>query len=296
MAVEDSRIFTFNANNANFYANSNQLSNVSFFIPKFLARHNADTAVYVAIENATLPSSWYNLDNCICSLFSGGVLLSSYTIPPGNYDAFTLTSQINTSWTALASAGLELSYSLQQNKIGLGWKTTPGPSTYRLSVSNRRIFGQTDDYLEITPFNANPVYFSNQLDLTGVNSYLIVCDECPTQNFSLQLNGNVIGCIQNAAANFGVTLWQNSSNLRYLVPTNRQIDQISIRIYNERGELINFNGIPWSLTLKVTYTKDKGVEFADFERFIHKINLIGNQSQNVPDAPDDSEQQPVAGP
>lgn len=299
MAVEDSRIFTLNASNAIFYGNSTKLSNLTFFIPKFLARHSDHTAVYLSIENITLPSSWYNVDEGVTiTLYDvSNNSYATYTLPAGNYDAFTLTTQINTYWLALGSVGLQLTYSLQKNKFGIEWKTGPGAGSYQLTTNNQFIFGLTR--VQINPSSSTAVYFEDQVDLTGVNSYLIVCDECPTQNYSLQLGGNIIGCIQNAAANFGVTIWQNASNLRYLIPTNRQIDQISIRIYNERGEFINFNGTSWSITLKVTYVKDKGFEFADFQRFIHEINRINppelqNHYQNEPDAPVDSEQQPVA--
>jgi hypothetical protein len=302
MAVEDSRIFSFNVTNATSFQNDTKYSNVLFQIPKFITRHRDHTAVYISIENATLPSSWYNVPSgTTISFFRGDTgTTSSYTIPAGNYDAFTLCTAINTNWTAFTALGLKISYSISYNSLGFSW-TIAGPFPFvQVYTSNSYIFGQGDVSLTVAGSATATTYFPKQMNLTGVNLYLIVCDEAPTQNYSLQLSGNIIGSIQNAAANFGVTIWQNQSNLRYLVPTNRQIDQITIRIYNERGELIDFNGVSWSLTIKITYLKDKGASLDDLNEFIHKINRVAlPESKEAPDAqsePSSHVQQPESVP
>lgn len=302
MAVEDSRIFSFNVTNATSFHNDTKYSNVLFQIPKFITRHKDNTAVYISIENATLPSSWYNVPaGTTISFFRGDTGTSStYTVPAGNYDAFTLCTTINNNWTAFTTLGLKISYNLAYNSLGFNW-TIAGPfPLVQIFTSKAYIFGQGDTYLNIAASPTAITYFPKQINLTGVNLYLIVCDEAPTQNYSLQLSGNIIGSIQNAAANFGITIWQNQSNLRYLVPTNRQIDQITIRIYNERGELIDFNGVSWSLTIKITYLKENAATLDDFNEFLHKINRVAlPESKEAPDEqPETSSrvQQPAAEP
>lgn len=281
MAVEDSRIFTFNVTNASFFNNGTKFSNVTFQIPRFIIRHKDNVAVYLSIENACIPSSWYNVpENTQIQIINSATNSSStFTIPPGNYDAFTLCSTINSNWTMLNSWNLKFVYNLIGNKLSLQWTGTAFAGL--VGATNSSILGlNASSYIPLNTTPNSSTVFPNQVNLTGVNTYLIVCDEAPTQNYSLQLSGNIIGSIQNSASNFGITLWENTSALKYLIPLNRQIDQITIRIYNERGELINFNNVGWNLTIKVTYQKSKITSAEDLLQFMHSINQFDPQLQD----------------
>lgn len=278
MSIEDSRIFTLTAKNASFLNNDSKLSNVTFQLTKFVERHPDNMSVYLSIENATIPSSWFNVpeQTSISFLRLDTNATSTYVIPGGNYDAYSLCNTINANWSSLTAESLKFEYNLQNNKLHItvtaAWLGSP--IYYQFTTNSDFIFGSAGVLSVWKNSVPTTTPFPNQVNLTGVSVYLIVCDECPTQNFSLELTGNVLGSIQNAASNFGVTIWQNNTNLRYLLPVNRQIDQVSLRIYNERGELIDFNNTSWSMTLKVTYYKSTTLKARDFQQFMAEINRI----------------------
>lgn len=279
MALDDSRIFSFNVTNASAYYNGENYSQVQFQIPRFISRHSDNVAIYVSIENATIPSSWYVIDesnnNLMFSISFSSAPTEDYLIEvePGSYDAFTLATKVNELLPSNLTGIASFLYSVTQNKFGLSWTNNGTGTITALTVNNNSTIAYNMGFEgQTVVFTRSPLtteYFPRQCNLTGVNVYLIQCDELPVQNYSLQISSNVLGSIQNVAGTFGLTTWQNASSLRFVVPVHREINQLTMRIYDERGSLINFRASPWTLTLKVTYQRNSALPFSEIENLLH---------------------------
>lgn len=285
---DDSRIFSLNVTNATLFLNGENYSEVQFQIPGFIVRHSSNYATYVSIENATLPSSWYVIDSINNTLHieitESYTTTTAYTItiPPGTYDAYSLLTVINEALPAILTGLATISFSEAQNKFGVSWTSSllsPVTSIAFLKESSLAFnigFSGIDQMFPKVPSSTQ--YFTYQCNLTGVNLYLIKCDELPVQNYSLQVASTIIGSIQNVAGTFGLTTWQNTSDLKFLLNLHRDLDQLTFRIYNERGQLINFNKSPWSLTLKVTYHRKTIAPFGEINQVLHP-SVAHNPSQ-----------------
>ena len=279
---DDSRIFALSVTNASLFLNGDNYSEVQFQIPAFIVRHSNNYATYVSIENATIPSSWYVIDlsnnflhvsieHEISSIETGTATMLLY-IQPGTYDAYSLLTVINEELPALLTGIATLGFSEAQNKFTVVWTNAVSNiislTFHSDSTCAYNLGFDSQDYIS-TPMANNTHTFPNQCNLTGVNSYLIKCDELPIQNYSLQVASSIIGSIQNVAGTFGLTTWQNASDLKFLLNIHRDINQLTFRIYNERGELINFHKSPWSLTLKVTYHRKSIVPYKEIHQLLH---------------------------
>lgn len=275
MSVVESHIYTFNVNNAIYLPTGNNYSTGVFYVPQFVQTPNRCHSIYVSVENAQFPSSWYviNQTNNILSFVFNSITYT-LSVPLGNYDAYTLISELNTLLTTNGITAFTFFYNSVDNHIGIQWT----PYTYQPTVTIAVLSSTTISVplglasSDSIIYKTSPVYeFSNQCNLTGVTQYLVQCNSIPTRNWSSQIGGNILASIQNAASVFGLTLFTNTSNLRYSVPVGISITQLEISIYDQTSQLINFNGIPWILTLRVSYVVDE-TETDQLHKFVEKIN------------------------
>lgn len=295
MEVEDNRIFSVNVTNAVSLAAGDTYAIATFNIPKLVCKEKDAVACYVSIENMTLPSSWYTLNDSNNQL-SFGVFVSpgpivNYNITLveiGNYNSNTFANLLN---SYLAALGIDtiftFVYNIANNKMGIVWTSYTGPVGSYVQFFS---IGTTIDYLlgltlpedSILDDELEENDFTNQCNLTGVNTYLIQCDEFVVKNFSVQVQGNIIGSIQNAAGLWGQTLWQNTNNIRYKIPKNKPVDQITIKIYDENGDFVDFRSQPWILTLKITYIKPDLEDLHDLVEFVDNANTTTTKPQTKP--------------
>lgn len=275
MSVVESHIHTFNANNATFLPTGTAYSTGVFFTPMFVRPPNNCHSIYVSVENAQIPSTWYVINatnNRISFVF--GATTYNFVIQPGNYDAYTLVSALNSLLTTNGVTAWVFFYNAIDNHIGIEWT----PYTYQPAVSIAILSSTTMTgplgitSADATIYETTPQYeFSDQCNLAGVTQYIIQCNSIPTRNWSYQIGANILASIQNAASVFGLTLFNNQTNLRFSIPNHTQIDQLEIAIYDQDGILIDFNGIPWILTLRVSYVVDEN-RIDDLHTFVSKVN------------------------
>jgi hypothetical protein len=266
MLREQTRIFSINADYAPRKNNDSFLSDVGFDIPQMLSPIPGAVAVFVSLESATIPSSWFNLDAPynvikIRTWGNNGTHNLTLTIEPGSYSAYSLCRAINEQIDLVAEGvggefGVEFVYLTSQNKIAI--KLTDGNDAVQMQQGTTmgKIIGfvwPDDGLVQDRITQTTYIKFSGWCDLSGVNSYLIRIPQFQLQNWSQVLHSDVIAEIQNDAPTWGLTLWQNNSQLRYSVSIGQAIDQLDVEIYDEKGNFINFRSSPWLLTIKVTY-------------------------------------------
>lgn len=295
MIREDSRLYSLNASHANTLNNSTYLSDVTFTIPRIITPHTNCIATYISLESATIPSSWYVVDETNNSISFVWYTASSQTnfiniqIPMGSYSAYSMIVALNQILGTTVVSGVQFVYSYTFNQIGVVLSgTTTTAFSFLPSSTVGAILGlvftnnNSIVYVRNTGTIQDTYYFANQCNFTGVNAYLIKALPVPLQNWSTALQSDMLADIQNQANVWGLTLWQNSSQSRYPVDISNTTDYLRIQIYNEKGSLINFRNSPWGLTIKVTYLLKNPQDYVGIEQ--HLSNPPGSVSRGLPGA------------
>lgn len=295
---EDSRLFSLNASNAAITYNSTFNSNVLFQIPGFVKRQHGCLAVFISIENASIPSSWYvfnTTNNILAFSLSDGInppVPYTITVPPGTYDAYSLQTLMNTELTTLGITAFTFFYNLQNNKFAILWPTTGnGYSviTNTSATTMSALIGLVFPVDAIITDATQERDFTNQVNLSGITTYFIQCAEIPVQNLSLQTSGAIMGTIENAAGLWGITLWSNQAQIKFMVSAATHIDQLTVRFYDQNGDLINFNSQNWNLTFKVTYLRTNVPSTKHIFDVVNENNMVETQNDNSnPPAPEQS--------
>ena len=74
-------------------------------------------------------------------------------------------------------------------------------------------------------------------------------------NHASSSNSNIITSINVIGNPYSIITYDNSSNNNHLIHNLNNINNLSIKITDQDGDLINFNGSHWSLTLSLTIKK-----------------------------------------
>lgn len=284
MSFEDTRIFSFDVTNASSLVNGTAFSSAIFDIPKFIVNLKDATACYVSIENATFPSSWYVMDETnnsmsfSLSLAGGPPTFYSFTfVEIGTYDAYSLAQLFNTYLTNASVSSFTFTYSLVNNRIGITW------TAYTIPQNNTVvIFPSTIYYLVgLDPLTSTTItdivatsYFPNEVNLSGVVNYLVQCDQVPVQCYSLQTSGTVLGSIPQTAGTWGLTVWQNINRTQFSVSHGRRVEQLTINVRDQNGNLINFRNSPWNMTFRVTYIRNSIPNLPTIHEKVDETNTV----------------------
>ena len=203
----------------------------------------------VSIINAQLPVSFYNVNaNCnILNYVLNSVSKTMY-VSVGNYNEITLAAQLTTQFLVDG-----YTFVISFNKIT--GKLTFGNSLYSFSfLSTSTIFTQLG-------FSKNTTYTSTGLSLIspypmsmlGTRKIKICSEQIIVSNLD-SLNTNTSNTLQFIPVNappFGMILFQNE-NGKHCSIRNNNIDSIDIKILDDNNNLVNFNGVHWSITLELT--------------------------------------------
>ena len=74
-------------------------------------------------------------------------------------------------------------------------------------------------------------------------------------NHASSSNSNIITSINVVGNPYSIITYDNSSNNSHLIHNLNNINNLGIKITDQDGDLINFNGSHWSLTLVLTIKK-----------------------------------------
>lgn len=199
--------------------------------------------LYISLANASIPISYYNV-NMYNNILVYTVLGSTYTIiiPQGNYNVNTLLAYIKTRMT-----NFTITYNSTLNKFG--WAHPSNEFGFIKAGSTAfKLFG----------IDANGQSSNGQF-LASAN----VCDLMPVKSLCIQTNlatGNINKanpqaintlCMLpiNVGAN-GLLTYINQTNFSTNLFTNT-LSQIEIKICDQSGNHLMFNGGSWTLTIQI---------------------------------------------
>lgn len=268
----ENRIFSLSANKANLN-NGTAYSDLVFTISDFLNPPNHLTACYVSADYANVPTTSYNIDSrnsTVTFTLSLGIVSTTYTLQftsseYGNYDVDSFLDMLNQKFAAFPgqspTATITFAYNGFTGKAEVQWTTPFAGRTMTINFTTMQLLlGITSADLSFT--DSSTKAFSNCVNFQGVTSYFFVCAEVPMQNYATEIQSNFLVKIPVAGGSFNATQWTNTTLVHSLIPGSVKVSQLSIRVYDQNAQLVNFNGVPWDLTLKVSYETNRALDYS----------------------------------
>lgn len=246
--IREKRIISLNSNNATRYLNGDYLSDVVFDFTNILSPSDDISYVEVGVGNAEIPATFYNID-ITNNIFNYRVNATNFsiTVPPGNYNYNSLVTQMTTLFTA---NGHTFTMSLNRNSNILTMTLTTGTWNQINSSSIYYILGFDPD----TTYNivGNTITFPRLFNLLGQKKLKIYSSNISVDSFDSvnTATNNLLCTISVNQPGFNLIIYTNIDGL-YAHMRNRYLSTVDIQIKDELGNLINFNGINWTMTINL---------------------------------------------
>jgi hypothetical protein len=286
-----------NLNGANAIQNNGSfLSDVYFNFKNVIQDVDNLLEVEISVANAQIPFSFYNVNvyNNVLAIDYNGTPYT-LTLTRGNYNATNLITEINTQFTNAGITGVTITISsitgtIQVSSTGTLQFLSVGSTIYSVLGLESGI-----DYT--APFTA-----PYPLNLLGTLRLRICSYELITYNLdsTSMTTLNVLATIPIESATFGVILYDNIANIKTRL-NNTQLDGFDILILDDNNNPVNFNGVPWCISLLITMTKERQIhpydkkkffDFVDISPSVRDDNVASEQSVAPTDAPIDETTEP----
>lgn len=291
-SYNDNQIINLSSKNA-ILNNGSYLSDVQFKFQN-LYRETSDTLeAHISITNAQIPISFYNINvyNNLLVLDISGSGIYNLFLTRGNYNANNLITEIQTRFT---NAGItDITTTISSITGLLTFTKTTGDFSILSSQSTiSKVLGfdpTVSSYISTLGVLSAPY----PLNLLGTLKIRILSYDLLTNNIdsSVQGNLNLLSTIPIEAGTYGLILYDNFNNVQSILK-NDNLDGFDLKLIDDDGNLINFNGADWSITLLLSITrKRKEKSTTDFKKIVLPLlteidttnQLLQNfVSQNIP--------------
>ena len=248
-----------NLNSANAtQLNSTYLSNVYFKFPSLIVPKNNIKSITCSVLNAQIPYSYYNVNvyNNIFLISNGGAT-QTITLTRGNYNANSLITEIIGQLTLAGITGISIVLSSVSGC--LTWTTSAASMTiYATGSTALRFLGlntttNTTSVSQkiISPYPLNLLYtLKIRIASTALNNNHL--------DSSVSGSLNILSSFSVSAANFGIILYENQTNIQSELKV-RDLNGFDIRIIDDDGNLINFNNTNWTATMMLQIETEDSV-------------------------------------
>ena len=235
---------------------SEYTSDSVFYIPNI--EIDKDEKAFISVKNAVFSYSWYNI-NFTNNILNYHVNNLPYTINlvKGNYNANTLREHIYNQLTSQSYPNGN------DNKFVITYDIKTNKYTFT-HLHHEFGFYKTSNCFELLGFTDTDITSVNRI-LTSeimINLFPIRQIYITSNNFILNnvnhassSNANIITSINVVGNPYSIITYDNSSNNNHLIHNLNNINNLNIKITDQDGDLINFNGSHWSLTLVLTIKK-----------------------------------------
>jgi hypothetical protein len=187
-----------------------------------------------------IPLSYYVINSSNNTLSVNSV---SYQIAAGNWSASALATQLT---TLLTNQGITVTYSSVTNRFTFG------------SISGEFEINASSTCLRQLGFSSG-THSSEELSLTSdqvVNlsgtSAIYITSNLVTQNYLDGVQSSVLVKVPVLSDMGTVLVYQNPSLVASRL-TNRYINTITLTLLDDQGDLLDLNGLDWSISLQVNY-------------------------------------------
>jgi len=236
--------------------------------------------IHVAVQNAQIPMSFYNVNvyNNILRITYNS-LPYTITLTRGNYNSNTLITEITSQLAGQLITDITITISSVTGIIKLVRAGGLNFTILSTGTINKTLGFETGtNYTSVAGILDAPF----PLNLLGLLKLKIASLELSTYNFDSSVLGNlnIIATIPIEAGTFGLIQYDNFANIQSLI-NNKSLDGFDLQIYGDDNNLVNFNGIDWNIVLLFSITRErKTVTNTQFSDIVQPImQLIDLQTQ-----------------
>ena len=229
--------------------NGTYKSNLLFNFRNLLSDEQHYIKSEVVVLNAQIPISFYVINeyNNVLTISGSGILTTSITVDPGNYDANTLITELKSKFLA---EGITFSTIKINRNTGRLIFTETIFTNYQFSGSMIGVLGTTTSVISVSTIY-KCIY---PLNLLGIQKLSIRSDAFAVQSVSsVDFSfSNILITIPVDMAPFSMISYSSQLELNKNLLNVRLINEIDIKIYDENNNLVNFNNLDWNITLVIT--------------------------------------------
>jgi len=258
---QDTRLITFNSNDAYEKFNADKNSSMTFSIPNMLVDSPDILFTTCGLVSAEIPVSWYLIDSDTNILnFSYLAINYQIVLPFGNYTGDNIVSTLMTRFDlALLAVGVTSNVTLDliTGKLTFKFIGASGNITFKYIGSDGlyRILGFTpnNDYTSVTSGAFKFIYAPNPLNLLGIKQIRMCSNNLATiGNYSTGSTSpnNILGCIPIDVEAWGLINYSNKNN-QYSKLKARNISTVDIQLYDELGRFLQMNSINFTFTIQL---------------------------------------------
>ena len=208
-----------------------------------------DGDIYVSVQRAQIPCTFYNVDsiNNLLVYSVGAAPNINLVIPASNYNVNTLQAFLQSNMP-----GFTIVYNTATNK----YTFTHSSSTFS--------FKSTSTWFELLGFEDNAQYNSTGLSLVStisvnfftIRNILIECSNLITVNKTsnvLDSNQSILTSIPITVSQGSILSYSNVFGLSDRINTIKNFASLQIRLLDQDLDLLNLNGTEWTITLQLNY-------------------------------------------
>lgn len=248
--IEDNILFSMSSTSAVVKLNGSKNSRMVFNIPNMIHMTPNITDIWISINSAVIPSSFYNINSNNNKIKIGSTIFS---ITEGNYNINDLITTINTQTnTALL---MLFSYNSITNKTTV---TNNGGTSQVITLSSSPllwVLGFENQYT-ITLTTLTSSTSPNCVNLLNIPRLFIRSSAIDAGNYSDETESqDVLAVIPNTACINGVIHYTNFNGIKHLVEL-QNLSNFDIFITDDDRNEIDFNGVPIFFTINITLRKE----------------------------------------
>ena len=240
-------------NTINLYLNSKfalkQLNGTSNCIFDFSNLPIDDGEIFVSIQSAQIPGTFYNVDdinNLLVYTVNNGANIN-LVIPPSNYNVNSLMTYLMTVMT-----GFTITFNSQNNKYTF---------THATNIFS---FKSTSTCFELLGFIEKTTYNSTGLTITSplcinfftIQAVLIEISNLITNNKTSNASENnpsILVSIPITTSQNSVLSYYNVFNLHERINTIKNFATLQVRLLDQDLDLLDLNGANWTATIQLNY-------------------------------------------
>lgn len=240
-------------NTINLYLNSKQalkqLQGTSNCLFDFSALPIEDGEIFVSIQSAQIPGTFYNVDD-VNNLFNYSVGVTNYQIliPQANYNVNSLLTYLSSIMTV---QGFTITFNSSTNK-------------YTFTNTTSFIFKSSSTCFEILGFTEGQQFSSVANVLTSnlvvnfftIRNVLIEISNLITYNKTSNVaenNPSILVSIPITTSQNSVLSYSNIYGLYEKITTVSNFASLQVRLLDQDLDLLDLNGANWSATIQLNY-------------------------------------------
>lgn len=281
MSFSERRIVSLNSKYAQ-RLNSTYVSNVRFNFSDVLSDEGDIISTQCGIYNAQHPVSFYVIDyrNNVLSYKVNDVVFT-VTIAPGNYNSTTFITNLKNGFVANAHLF----------SVNLG--AFDGKITFILltAATLNEFIESTTTMWNVLGFNtgvaasasSNTIVCPNPLNLLGIKKLKVYSDSLAIQSIDSKnlSTSSLVDTIPVISPPYELNQYFNPQAPYSKISVNL-INQIDIKILDEDGNFINFNGVDWTITLVLIILREQnGNGKGNLQTVLEKIDTTLHDIESV---------------